>query len=188
MWDRQKSYLGQEFKQKYGKDEAYTNKVDQDFWYNYKQEAKNQTAYQAYSFAIPGPAKKSALRLIPDVEAGNAAVYIPGRPGQTTKVDNDILKSLRKDGKIQYDNISVNYVVPGPGYEAAGFEVVTPKGSFVIVDPDYQRSQYSRMLATGLNPIFQQGKDRGLGAIPYEYTGVDQQGQMNFNAGVPHVK
>jgi len=79
---------------------------------------------------------------LPQALSGQVATYIPGRPGQGAKVPSDIANSIiNKEGKLLTDVITVDYVQPSPGYEAAGFKISTPKGSFVIVDPDYQRSQ-----------------------------------------------
>jgi len=43
------------------------------------------------------------------------------------------------------------------------------------------------MLASGLNPIFQQGKSRGAGAVPYRSM-VTPEGKMQLLAGIPQVR
>jgi len=144
---------------------------------------------QSYAFEIPEPAKEQALRMLPDAVNGNAAIYEPGVAGQTTKIPSSIAKSLfNKNGKLNIDQISIKYVVPSAGYEAAGFEISTPKGRFVLVDPNYQRSQLSKQMASALNPIFQNGKSQGAGLLPYRNLGRDAQGNSVLEAGVPHVK
>lgn len=190
MWEKKKNDFKSEYDSKYGKDAQWTKEFEKNFWYDYKKEYKNNSSFNTYSFNIPLQAKKNALQYIPNVLAGDAAFYLPGKYGQTTELPSSIRESLvNKDtGKINYDALDVNYVIPHAGHEAAGFQISTPKGSFVIVDPNVQRAQLSNRLGLALNPIFQEGKSEGYASIPFIYEGKDANGNNITYDGIPIAK
>lgn len=67
----------------------------------------------------------------------------------------------KETGKLKLDALGFQYVVGGPGYQSAGYQVTTPEGTIVIVDPDAQRSFWSQQLAKSLNPIYFEGMPQG---------------------------
>lgn len=77
--------------------------------------------------------------------SGQAQVYRPGEMGikNSKDLDSEIINSFydEKEGKLRdLSVLSVDYVPGGPGYQAAGYQVNTPAGTFVVKDQNAQRS------------------------------------------------
>jgi hypothetical protein len=143
---------------------------------------------QSTSFEIPNQAKKGLIEsIVPELLTGNASIYYPGNATQRSakELPSDVLNSMydSKENKIKDGVLSIKYVLPGPGYAAAGYLIETPKGSFVVPDQNAQRKGWSTMMEQSLNPIFSEGKRRGGKGI----AGVDPaNGLMYF--GTPEMR
>lgn len=168
LWEKKKDDFKTDFNSKYGKNPTWTKKFEEDFMWDYKKEAKNNSAYATKTLNIPLPDKnKVLLERLPEVLAGSASVYMPGENGvyASDRLPSKILNTLynSKEGKLKdLGSIDVDYVIGGtPGYQTSGFQVRTPEGTFVIKDNDTQRSRWSSMLESALNPIFLHGKEKG---------------------------
>lgn len=188
LWEKKKQDFSADYSTKYGKDMKWTQQFEKNFWWDYKKEHPNHTAYQTYSQTIDGPAKNSTLKqILPEVLSGNAMIYTPGNATErhSRELDEEIIKALYDDekGLKNLDALGLKYVQPGPGYIAAGYQIDTPKGSFVISDQDVQRRQWSNMMSSALAPIYFHGKSKGAKGV----AGVDPKtGQ--FMMGTPEIR
>ena len=192
MFEEKKAQYGNEFAQRYGKDEKWTKQFEKDVWYDYGKELPNHSAYQTLELDIPAPAQKNLRQqILPEILSGNAAFYLPGkgdihRTGVNGENIGEFLKTFveKGDGSLgDLDAIKIKYVLPGPGYAKAGYKVSTPEGEFVIVDQNVQRSEWSKMMENGLGPIFQGGMYQGQQSI----AGYDA-GSGRAMIGTPRVQ
>ena len=118
--------------------------------------------------------------------SGQAQVYRPGEMGMKNSkdLDSEIVNSFydEKEGKLRdLSVLSVDYVPGGPGYQASGYQINTPAGTFVVKDQNAQRSAWGQLLASSMNPIYFGGMQKGGKGL----AGIDN-GRPYF--GTPEVR
>lgn len=192
MWEDKKRDFASEYNAKYGKDPKWTAEFERNFMYDLKKEAPNHSTYQTLRQEVPAHARDNAInRALRLAISGGAATYQPGSAIQNIGLPKEILDYVydEKEGKLKnLDALNINVVVPGAGYGAAGFEISTPKGRVVVVDPNVSRSQYSKQMGRALNPILQEGQKRGADVIAYRSLGQGPDGSPVVAMGVPELR
>ena len=162
------------FDRKYGKDKKWTKEFDRKTVAYYKQNEANNSRYPVITQPIVDPdANKQVISRIAGqmLDPNRVSVYKIGSPGITSAASFGLKSEdiLSKDRAIP----QAAYAKPGPGLVAAGYQIPTPKGTFVFVDQDTRRQAASDELAAGLNPIFRDGLTEG-GIMPIGFDGKEK--------------
>lgn len=153
------------FNRKYGKDKAWTDAFDKQVVKDYKKQESQHSRFSSKSIRIESPEAREQISLELAGQLGDpsrVSVYKVGSNAIQSAKDAGLDASafITKDNKLRKD-IDVGYVLPGPGYAAAGYRVSTENGTFVVVDQNVSRRELSRELEGGLNPIFFQNQKTG---------------------------
>lgn len=146
------------YEKKYGKDKQWTANFDEQVVREYNKNEASHSRFQGKSIRIASPEAREQIQLELAGRLGDPSqtnVYAIGSQAEQSAADLGISAKqlLTKDNKLRKD-VDISYVLPGPGYAAAGFRVTTDKGTFIFPDNNMDRRELSNELAGGFNPLF----------------------------------
>lgn len=140
----------------YGTNSAWTKAFDDEFVRNYKNHEKNISRQQPISVKIESPeARESILRqLAGQLNNPNAVnvMKVGSNIEQRASAYGLTAAELLEDGKLKPND--VRYVMGGPGYGGAGFQVHTSKGTFLFLDNNMNRRSLSNEISGVFNQLF----------------------------------